>query len=221
MTSEVEICNIALSKIRGGTINSLTEPSVQAQYCKLLYPTVRDTVLEDSLWGFSRVVKPLATLSSVELFDWVNAYQYPSDCLKINRLRLNFEQFNQDSSSATYRIYDHNFPVPNIDQYKVEYEVYNDPVTNTKVIGANESELRIDYVKKITDPNLFSTKLVKAISCLLGSELAVPIIGVEKGMALENSLLSLYTHYLNSALADNESESQSTNQDSEYITVRN
>ena len=42
MASEVEICNLALSNIRAGSINSLTEGSLQAQICKLKYPILRD-----------------------------------------------------------------------------------------------------------------------------------------------------------------------------------
>ena len=45
MTSVVDICNLALSNIRAGSINNIDEVSLQAQQCKLKYPFMRDRLL--------------------------------------------------------------------------------------------------------------------------------------------------------------------------------
>ena len=84
MASEIEICNLALSNIRAGSINSFTEGSLQAQQCNLKYSILRNRVLKES-WGFNHKIRALSVLTT-EVFNWVYAYQYPTDCLKINRL---------------------------------------------------------------------------------------------------------------------------------------
>ena len=83
MASEIEICNLALGNIRAGSINSFTEGSIQAQQCNLKYSIIRDRCLREIVWSFNRKIEALATLSSVTIFNWAYAYQYPSDCLKI------------------------------------------------------------------------------------------------------------------------------------------
>jgi|TARA_Y100000310_G_scaffold127563_1_gene126691 hypothetical protein len=217
MTSEVEICNLALSHIRATSINSLTEQSLQAQQCKLLYPIMRDQVIEDAPWQFAHVVEALAVLSSVDIFNWNYAYQYPSNCLKINRLMLNWEEVQNDQAIYAARLRDLGLTFPDLKQ-QVEYSIYN--VDGNRVIAANECELRVDYVKKVTDPNLFSTQFVMALSHLLGAELAVPIVGVDKGRALRSDSLKMYNAYIESAAAANQNEQYSHTPDSEYISIR-
>ena len=82
MASDVEICNIALSNIRAGSINSLDENSLQAQQCKLKYALLRDRMLTEVPWTFNRKIRALSVLTT-EIFNWAYAYQYPTDCLKI------------------------------------------------------------------------------------------------------------------------------------------
>lgn len=218
MTSEVEICNVALSHFRGGSINSLTESSTQAQYCKLFYPLLRDQMLQDSQWQFATSIKPLS-LTTTEVFNWAYVYQYPSDCLYINRLIRNCAQISQpaNGSSAASRGIDTSLPVVDLDQ-QIDYRVYN--VDGQRVIVANEPDLRIDYRVKITDPNMFSTNFVMALSHLLSAEMAVPIVGAEKGRAFRADSLKMYESYIASGVANELNEQYSRVPDSEYITVR-
>lgn len=217
MASEVEICNLALSHIRATSINSLTEQSVQAQQCKLLYPLLRDQVLEDAPWQFAHGLKALAVLASVDIFNWNFAYQYPSDCLKVNRLLINWEEIQNDQAIYAARLRDLGLTFPDLRQ-QVEFKIYN--VDNNRVIAANECELRIDYVKKVTDPNIFSTQFIMALSHLLAAELAVPIVGVDKGRALRSDSLNVYTSYIEAAAAEDLNQQYQHDPDSEYIRIR-
>ena len=85
MASVVEICNLALSNIRAGSINNINEKTVAAENCKLKYNVLRDQLLRDAPWKFAHVVEPLALLT-VTLPGWTYAYQHPSDCVGINHL---------------------------------------------------------------------------------------------------------------------------------------
>lgn len=214
MASEVEICNLALSNIRAAGINSLNEASLQAQQCKLKYPIVRDMVLSQANWGFSRKLAPLALLTDT-VFNWKYAYQYPSDCLFINRLILNYELFVAGVNRPV-DILSTNAPDLN---KQVAYEVFN--IDGNRVIASNEVDLRIDYRSRVTNPNLFSTASIMATSWLLASELALPIVGAEAGRALRSDALNMYQSYLASAAAETNNQRYSAPLDSEYITVRN
>lgn len=219
MASEIDICNMALSHIRGGSIGSFTERSVQAIQCNLFYKTVRDSVLEDAPWGFATRIRGLSQLDpdSFDVFNWAFVYQYPSDCVRINRLILNYEQVNSSSSFVSNRFYEfENYPAPNL-RRPVEYEVFD--ISGTTVIAANDSELRINYNTRMEDPTKFSSKFSLALSHLLASYIAVPVAGEEKGKSLQKSQLSLYSAMINSATSKTLNERHVPPADSEFITI--
>lgn len=218
MASEVDICNKALGHIRAGTINSLGESSLQARQCALNYPLLRDQMLQDSPWQFAGSIKPLAVLVA-ELFNWAYVYQYPVDCLRINRLIPNFEAINAENRvSGLY------YPYRDEDIYRltpdpvIEYKVYN--LNGSRVIGCNYSDIRIDYRARITDPNLFSTNFILALSHLLAAEIAVPIAGVEQGRLLRQDSLAMYESYINAGIVNELNEQSKEIAESEYITIR-
>jgi len=217
MASEVEICNLGLSNIRAGSINSLDESSLQAQLCKLKYPFIRDRVLAEIPWSFNHKITSLQLLTT-EIFNWAYAYKYPVDCLKIHRLVGSYEELANADADVVSRLVDSQLlPLRDI-RRQVEYEIFN--FDNVKTIGANEADLRIDYSAKVTDPNLFSVDCIMAISHLLAAELAIPIVGAELGRNLRNESLQLYKVYLDAALANDMNEQYFSPGLSEFETVR-
>ena len=218
MASEVEICNLALSNIRAGSINSLTEGSLQAQICKLKYPILRDRCLREIPWQFNHKLRALAPVTT-DIFNWAYAYSYPIDCLKIRRLVGSYEELPAGSSSVISRRLDSRVIDLKGQRRQIPYEVFN--FDDTKIIGSDQPDLRIDFAAKVTDPNLFSDDFIMALSHLLSSELAVPIVGAELGRALRNDSLQLYKQYLASALANDMNDQYFSPGESEFITVRN
>ena len=216
MASEVGIANLALSNIRAGSINSFDEASLQAQQCRLKYPFVRDMLLRDSPWQFSHMIKPL-TLLPDSVFGFAFAYQYPSDCLYINRLVLNWSDVEAGNRALSTRYYDRGLYGPNLDQ-QVEYKIFN--VDNKRVIATDQAEVRIDYRGKVTDPNLFDSTFILALSHLLAAEIAIPIIGMEGGRAARSDAMQLYEAYMSAAMASNMNEQYHSPTDSEFITER-
>jgi len=69
MSSTIEICNLALSQIRTGSINSLDEASVQAQQCKLFFTAALNQLLNDTTWPFAHGIAALNLLTT-EVFNW-------------------------------------------------------------------------------------------------------------------------------------------------------
>lgn len=217
MTSIVEICNLALSNIRGGSINSIDEKSLQAQQCKLKYPVVLDQLLRAVNWQFANKTVALAQLD-IELPNWVYSYQHPADCLQINKLSLNVQTANR-CTVRTYNWHDHhNSSHASILNCQIEYAITN--VSGNRVIGANQPELRVDYRSRVTDPNLFDPEFIMALQHLLSAEIAISIIGVETGRQVRSDEYAIYKTYLNSAIASNLNEQYTEAGESEFVTVR-
>ena len=206
---------MALSNIRAGSINSLNETSLQAQQCKLKYPFFRDMLLRDVPWNFAHKVDALALLTD-DLFNWVYAYQYPSDCLYINKLILNFEEFGDTGDGVTRTRHIEDTYTPDLGR-QVKYEIQN--VDNNRVIAANEPELRVSYRKKVTDPNLFDSLFTLTFVQLLTSELAIPIVGAEIGRQLRGDAVQLYKSYLLEATETTKNESYVPPIDSDFLSA--
>lgn len=220
MASVVQICQMALAHCRAGTINSLTEGSSNAFFCNLFYDTCRDQVLSDAPWGFATRLTQLAKLDpeSFDIFNWAYAYAYPSDCLRINRLVLNYEQVNTSSSFVTNRVYEiYDYPEANL-EHPVEYEIFD--IDGTTVIAANDDNLRAKYNYKATNTQKFSASFTLALSRLLASNIAVSVIGYEKGKDVMVDSLQIYRSLINNAIANDMNQRHKEPPDSEFITSR-
>jgi hypothetical protein len=219
MSTVIEICNMALGSVRGQSINSLTETSLQAQLCSLHYENCRDQVLKEADWGFNKTRVPLAALSGVEVFNWSYVWTYPLDCLKINHLIRNIEEYTPATATTPpTRFYYENRQ--NIDLYpRVEYGLFIN--SGTRIIATREGELRIDYRAKVTDATLYPPNFVSALSSLLGARLALPLAGVKDGRALRQDCFEMYNSFLAQASDDNANEQQYDQQESEFIVIRN
>jgi len=221
MTSQVEICNIALSNIRAKSINNINEASVNAQYCKLKYDLVLDFMLRSSPWNFAKKQTALALLES-ELFGWIYAYQYPTDCLRINRLMSAVDQLALSDDGYAFRpdYYSHD---PLLDhanhRVAVKYEVLT--FSNNKVIGVNQPEVWVDYQFSVTDPNEYDSSFIMAFAWYLAAEIAVPVIGGDNGRAERGAALQMYKATLAEAMAmDSNEQNNGPPRESEFILTR-
>ena len=152
--SDVEICNLALSKIGQSTINSLTEASVEAEACALYYPNVRDALLRSYPWNFcSKSVSLGETSEDIpENSFWKYLYVHPSDCLRVQKI---FEK-------GCYAL-----DVPN------DYEIIS--YQSVKYICCDIYQAYCRYSQAIEDPTMFDSCFIDAFSCKLAAELAIPI----------------------------------------------
>lgn len=217
MASVVGICNVALAQIRAGSINSLDEASLQAQQCKLHYQIAVDQCLSETDWGFNHELRALSALD-IEIHGWRYCWQYPSDCLRINGLVRNMEDIDRTNPTPDSRYYEPHITKHPRDLPKVEHRVFN--VAGNRVIVTNEPTMRLDYRKKVDDPNLFSSDFTMAVSYLLAHYVAVPIVGVKDGMTLRQSNLQLYVAFMAKAEDQNASSQYTEPAESEFITVR-
>lgn len=192
MSSEVQICNMALSHIGGySDIAALDNSSQESKKCKLLYSPARDSVLRDNNWNFATKVLTLALLTDTYL-GWVYGYQYPVDCLMAIKIYNDYNNnINRDS------IY---YPECNVTDNKIEFQIISNEALTGRIILTNKEDAKLVYIAKVTDTNMFDVEFIDALSYRLASELAISLKG---DMQLQQQLFQAYLMKAGQARANN------------------
>lgn len=173
MSSIVEICNMALSRIgNGDRIDALDEDSTQAEQCSLFYGPSRDFVLRGFHWGFATAFASLAEVSSNPDPEYPYAYAMPTDCLKVRRIVGSAipESFwpciNDGMARPIIR------PIP--------FRVING--SSNSLIATTASPATLEYTKKIESSELFDPVFVSALAWRLAGQIA-PALSNNAGIA--------------------------------------
>lgn len=85
VTSETEICNLALTSIGASMISSLDEGTKAADLCTLHYPRCRRALLRAHPWNFAIARVTLALSSTTPNHEFGYQHALPADCLKVIR----------------------------------------------------------------------------------------------------------------------------------------
>lgn len=83
MAAAVDIANDALQLLGQKRISSLTEASPTARTCNRTYETARDAELRAHPWVFAIDRSALAADSTAPAWGRANAFQLPSDCVRL------------------------------------------------------------------------------------------------------------------------------------------
>lgn len=176
MASIIQICNMALSHIGAGPlISSISPPdgSVEAGYCATFYDLARTELLEPGNWSFSLKRAELAELTNAS-DAWTYAYALPSDCLRALRVitpTIGVTVFTQDEVSLQ----------PD-DRQGAAFDIEG------TTLYSNEPEAVLLYARDVTDSARFTASFTSALSYLLASYLAGPIVKGNEGARLGDSL---------------------------------
>ena len=81
MTSNVEICNVALTRVDRKRITDLLDGSTSANDCTVIFSPTRQELLRGHDWNFARGRQKLARLAAAPTFEFQYAYQLPTDWL--------------------------------------------------------------------------------------------------------------------------------------------
>lgn len=193
MASEVNICNRALQAINTRSqISALTENSVEARNCNLLYADTRDEVLSMAHWGFAKKVDYLALLKSApgtpsgvasasqwsSAFPappWLYEYAVPQDCVGMRSVIQ--QPINAyvgvpftSNGQASY---------PYLIGPGAMFEMGNDVVSGNEqtVILTNQYQAIGVYTRRITNTGLFAPLFVEALVQALAAKLALNLSG--------------------------------------------
>jgi len=186
-STEIEICNLALARVRASEIGALDEQSVESSKCNIFYPIARRSVLSSYPWTFAKKTQALS-LSTSQLAEWTYCYNFPSDCLK-----------------AVYIVPPNsNGPVTaggsqlgRVEYNPIEFEILT--VDGLKVIGCNYPEAVLAYGADITDVRLFDPLFEDMLAWRLAQELALPL-GGDSGASYRSEAMREYRMILDEAV---------------------
>jgi hypothetical protein len=218
MASAVGICNVALSHIGdSANVTSIDPPdgSAQAGHCATFYPVALSALLEMASWGFATVRGALAPLTANPSTTWQFAYAYPADVVNViavlpqcalDDYSANFgEQCPWNSPQPDFANPAENFYTPQ--PYATEQDGEGDQIILTNVCGAV-----LRYTIQVDDTTKFSPLFVLALSYLLASMLAGPIIKGEAGATMANAMLVKFQAF--------EAQAESSDANQRHIEVR-
>jgi len=186
MSSKIQICNLALSRINARQIQSLSENIKEARECNLHYDLSRDTTLESMDWTFAKKKITLA-LSDETYLGWDYVYRYPSDCIRVREIYKG----NVQKASTTLDL-----DANEIENVKIQYEIVVSETTNNRLIITNQPEAILRYTAQVIDANLYTPKFLSTVAFNLAAELAMSIKG-DSDLSLR--LTDLYMRALGSA----------------------
>jgi hypothetical protein len=205
MASIVDICNVALSHI-GDTANvtSIAPPdgSAQAGYCATFFPVALSAMLETANWGFATVRSTTAPVANPST-TWLYAYAYPAQVVNLisvltsdalDDYSQNFGTLDgtEDFSMGGPAFPDFSYANPADNFYSPQpYELEQDGDGNLIVL-TNVCSPVFRYTMQVSDPTKFSGLFVLALSYLLASMLAGPIVKGEEGATLSVSMLTKF-----------------------------
>jgi len=173
LATVVDIANLALSHIgEGTTVSNLTPPDATpaARHCARFYPIARDELLEQHAWTFATARQPLALLA-LTVAGWDYVYEAPSDMIRA------LEVYELGGN-------------PNLDTpIKFDVETQTD---GTRVIVTNQADAELRYIFRAVVPERFTPLFTVALSWLLASYIAGPIIKGDTGIAASKTCFTVY-----------------------------
>ena len=146
MASQIQICNIALVHCGEATITSLNEDGKAARVLKRVYDVVLDQALTDYRWYFAIERAELAADPTAPLFGFTYRFTVPSDMVQLIGIG--------DDQNESKR------------NYTASETIFK---REGNYILADSAPLKIVYVKRVTDPGMYSPEFVKYLSYLLAT----------------------------------------------------
>lgn len=190
MASDIDICNLALSHLGNeANIAGFDERSVEAENCKRYYPIVRGIVQESMDWNFNTRRVALALLSTTPPAEWNLVYQVPSDCLRVLSIQLPPEAPNAALFNLVMQTAQPKSTAAGLEEPFIQEVDSN----GARVIYTNAEDAIARYSFLQTNTARYPTLVVFAMSRLLASMLAGPILKGEAGMKVATAQLGIYT----------------------------
>jgi len=157
MTSQISICNLALSNIGKDNIADINEGTAEARACRQFYDQTRMTLLEAYPWRFAQVTDALAEVTANPLpAKWAYAYQAPATSRKIMRIDdAYFVGFVADHLGGSLG--------------EIPYDLAG------SYLYCNISPAFCTYIDDVTDVSRYPALFVEALSWHLATRLCMPL----------------------------------------------
>jgi len=196
MTSEVDICNLALTESFCSEIQSLTAQSREAEVCNRFYAQCRDLLLSGYNWKFNQVRRSLSVSSETPPDDWAYAYEVPTNCLYAVKI------FQSNRNPAK----------------EIPFTIESKLNVDEKILYTDEPDAILIYRKKITVTNMFSPMFIEAFANLLGAKVAM---GLKQDINLANiRMTSFWQAVSRGTILDSAARDEDAQPDTELVTSR-
>jgi hypothetical protein len=182
VASAVDISKLALGHIADAArVNSIDPPdsTIQAQHCATFYPIARDECLEGFAWPFAtKAVELTESVVTMPDGEWAYVYTLPSDYLRALKVVP---------------------PGAQNDAPGQDYVIRSDEEELDTLLFTNCTEARLHYIFREEETGRYSPTFITALSYLLGSYLAGPILKGKVGMSVKQSLYQMYETLIDKA----------------------
>ncbi len=88
VTTDVEVCNMALDMLKEATITALNENRAAARWMNRNFIPTRNLVLTSHVWKFAMLRAELTEDPTKPAFEWAHRYLKPADCFRVLPLRV-------------------------------------------------------------------------------------------------------------------------------------
>jgi len=196
MASAVDIANLALSHLGDdASVASIDPPegSAQAEHCARFYLPSVASMLELHNWKFSLRRVALAAVANPTT-TWAYAYAVPSNMLAAVAVL-------DPSNTDDYQVLDERAS----QDYDMETTTAGDVVLLT-----NQADAVLRYKVLVTDAAKFPPLFVEALSWLLASKLAGPVLKGESGRKAALDCTRVFTMWWNKAVESDAKQRQIT-----------
>lgn len=187
MPTNVDICNLALAHLGDdATVASIDPPegSPQASHCARFYPMALTALQDMNAWSFCTTRTTLAVLSGKPLSGWQYAYAVPSDAVNVLAI------FKPDAP----------------DDYDPQAYDMEQLLDGTSVIYTNVQNAVCRYSRNVTDPSKFPPLFTDALTRLLASHLAGPVLKGDTGRAEARAQLAIFQSVYNNAVTSDSAQ---------------
>lgn len=174
ISSPVDLCNLALNKIKQANIESLSENSLQAERCQLVYNHVRRNLLAQYNWTFaidresltlkavSPNIKRMQAKEKEEKQDPAIKAATEDDTL----FEYNYKHSIPDDFIRLIGVYtEHGHPLCSITSQKMPY------VLEGKYILSDKPKIKIKYIKDVVNITRWSPQFTNVVVLAMAAEL--------------------------------------------------
>lgn len=179
MSSEVDICNLALSHLgEDATVSSIDPPegSAEAEHAAMFYPQARDALLEMHEWRFA-TKRVLLALTASDTFEWSYAYALPSSMLRALAVLPATSSAEDDGEDFDQQL----------------------GADDVRIILTNCEDATLKFTARVTDPTHFPPLFVEALSWLLAAHMAGPLIKGKTGQDTAKGCMQMFAALLSQA----------------------
>jgi len=195
MASPVDICNMAIMRVGGQLITSLTENSPTAIACNTQYNIVRKDLLRSHPWNFAIKYAQLAQDVATPLFSYDYSFALPTDCIRVLA--------TADQEQAYLYGLGGDFNGYVLINNRVDFALAD----NYKIVGrhlySNNGTVQIKYVSDITDTTAFDPSFVELLGVRLAMTISYQITG---SVQMRKDLADEFQYLLSEARANNGQE---------------